>query len=89
MKRQQLVRLVVDGNYIMQFQGGAKKKVRLCFDIDLLTGPEEGNCSTKGVAASLGRRMASSTMQAHLDGLIVVGSWLEGLCVDHVSQLQG
>ena len=89
MERPQPVGLVVVVNYLMQFQGGAEKKVGLCFDIDLLTGPEEGNCSTKGAAASSVRQKARSRTQAHLDDLTAVGSRLEDLCVDYVPQLQG
>jgi hypothetical protein len=89
MERPQLVGLVVGVSYPVQFQGGAEKKVGLCFDIDLLTGLEEGNCSTKGTAASLVRWKARSRTQAPLDDLTVVGSRLEDLRVDYVSQLQG
>jgi hypothetical protein len=111
MERPQLVGLVlhevgsVDVRYRMQFQGGAEKKVGLYFDIDLLTGSEEGSRSTKGAAASVARQKARSKALARRGDdisaflnvnvnetysyLIVVGSRLEDLCVDCVSQLQG
>jgi hypothetical protein len=86
MERPQLVVLVLDG---IQFQGGAEKKMGLCFDIDLLTGPEEGNCSTRAAAAGFVRQTARPRIQAHVGDLIGVGTRLEDLCVDYVSQLQG
>jgi hypothetical protein len=111
MERPQQVGLVsheaasVGVRYRIQFQGGVEKKVGLCFDIDLLTGSEEGNCSTKGAAASVMRQKARSRALTRLGvdisaflmvnvnetyfSLIVVGSRLEDLCVDCVSQLQG
>jgi hypothetical protein len=98
MERPQLAGLV---RYRMQFQGGAEKKVGLCFDIDLLTGSEEGNRSTKGTAASVVRQKARLRAPARLGdeisaflmvninetyfSLIQVDSRLEDLCVDCVS----
>jgi hypothetical protein len=95
----------VSVRYRMQFQGGIEKKAGLCFDIDLLTGSEEGNRSTKGAAASVVRQKARLRAPARLGNnisafpkvnvnesyspLIMVGSRLEDLCVNCVSQLQG
>jgi hypothetical protein len=89
----------------MQFQGGAEKKVGLCFDIDLLTGSEEGNRSTKGAAASVVRQKARLRAPARLGNNIsafpmvnvnesyfshiIVGSRLKDLRVNCVSQFQG
>ena len=111
MERPQLVGLAfhearsVDVRYRIQFQGGAEKKLGLCFDIDLLTCSEEGNRSTKGAATNVVRQKARSRAPARLGddvsallmvnvsetyfSLIEVGSRLEDLCVDCVSQLQG
>jgi hypothetical protein len=79
--------------------------VGLCFDIDLLTGSEEGNRSTKAATASVVRQKASLRAPVRLgddksvflmvndneaySSLIEVGSRLEDLCIDCVSQLQG